>query len=133
MCVGLDLAGYPRYAEPRAEFMVHAPRMAENGHMTMWSTQAMVQLLVSLGASPAWIQRVTAAGGFSGARDYRETAGRLNADGASIVTDLLRWRSAHRPQDRSPPRSRTRALTIASHARPRGRISSTENTPSRER
>lgn len=90
MCVGLYLAGYPRYAEPRAEFMVHAPRMAENGHMTMRSTQAMVQRLVSLGASPAWIQRVTAAGGFSGARDYRETADRLTADGANIVTDLLR-------------------------------------------
>lgn len=90
MCVGLYLAGYPRYAEPGAEFMVHAPRMAENGHMTMRSTQAMVQRLVSLGASPAWIQRVTAAGGFSGARDYRETADRLTADGANIVTDLLR-------------------------------------------
>ena len=90
MCVGLYLAGYPRYAAPRAEFMVHAPRMAENGRMTMRSTQAMVQRLVSLGASPAWIQRVTAAGGFSGARDYRETADRLTADGANIVTDLLR-------------------------------------------
>ena len=90
MCVGLYLAGYPRYAAPRAEFMVHAPRMAENGRMTMRSTQRMVQRLVSLGASPAWIQRVTAAGGFSGARDYRDTADRLTADGANIVTDLLR-------------------------------------------
>lgn len=90
MCVGLYLAGFPRYAAPRAEFMVHAPRMAENGRMTMRSTQAMVQRLVSLGASPAWIQRVTAAGGFSGTRDYRETADRLTADGANIVTDLLR-------------------------------------------
>ncbi|AWB07627.1 hypothetical protein A6A40_21765 (plasmid) [Azospirillum humicireducens] len=90
MCVGLYLAGYPRYAAPRAEFMVHAPRMAENGRMTMRSTQTMVQRLVSLGVSPAWIQRVTAAGGFSGVRDYRETADRLTADGANIVTDLLR-------------------------------------------
>ncbi|MBK1835898.1 hypothetical protein JHL17_00600 [Azospirillum sp. YIM B02556] len=90
MCVGLYLAGYPRYAAPRAEFMVHAPRMAENGRMTMRSTQMMVERLVSLGASPAWIQRVKAEGGFSGARDYRETADRLSADGANIVTDLLR-------------------------------------------
>ncbi|MBY6265523.1 hypothetical protein EI613_26905 [Azospirillum sp. 412522] len=90
MCVGLYLAGYPRYAAPRAEFMVHAPRMAENGRMTMRSTQMMVERLVSLGASPAWIRRVTAEGGFSGARDYRETADRLSADGANIVTDLLR-------------------------------------------
>lgn len=90
MCVGLYLAGYPRYAAPRAEFMVHAPRMAENGRMTMRSTQMMVDRLVSLGASPTWIRRVTAEGGFSGARDYRETADRLTADGANIVTDLLR-------------------------------------------
>ncbi|PWC33891.1 ATP-dependent Clp protease proteolytic subunit [Azospirillum sp. TSO35-2] len=89
MCVGLYLAGYPRYAAPGAEFMVHAPRMAESGRMTMRSTQTMVQRLVSLGASPAWIQRVTAAGGFSGSLDYRETADRLTADGANIVTELL--------------------------------------------
>jgi hypothetical protein len=90
MCVGLYLAGYPRYAAPQAEFMVHAPRMAENGRMTMRSTQMMVDRLVSLGASPSWIRRVTAEGGFSGARDYRETADRLTADGSNIVTDLLR-------------------------------------------
>ncbi|MBP2300492.1 ATP-dependent Clp protease proteolytic subunit [Azospirillum picis] len=89
MCVGLYLAGYPRYAAPTAEFMVHAPRMAESGRMTLRSTQAMVQRLVSLGASPTWIRQVTAAGGFSGALDYRETADRLTADGANIVTDLL--------------------------------------------
>lgn len=89
MCVGLYLAGYPRYAAPNAEFMVHAPRMAENGRMTMRSTQAMVQRLVSLGASPVWIERVKAAGGFSGAVDYREKADRLTADGANIVTDLI--------------------------------------------
>ncbi|CAO3430091.1 ATP-dependent Clp protease proteolytic subunit [Azospirillum doebereinerae] len=90
MCVGLYLAGYPRYAAPSAEFMVHAPRMAENGRMTMRSTQAMVQRLVSLGASPVWIERVKAAGGFSGAVDYREKADRLTADGANIVTELIR-------------------------------------------
>lgn len=90
MCVGLYLAGYPRYAAPTAEFMVHAPRMAENGRMTMRSTQAMVQRLVSLGASPVWIERVTAAGGFSGTTDYRAKADRLTADGANIVTELTR-------------------------------------------
>ncbi|CAO3357746.1 hypothetical protein [Azospirillum melinis] len=90
MCVGLYLAGYPRYAAPRAEFMVHAPRMAENGRMTLRSTQMMVERLVSLGASQSWIERVKAEGGFSGARDHRETADRLTADGANIVTDLLR-------------------------------------------
>ncbi len=90
MCVGLYLAGYPRYAAPTAEFMVHAPRMAENGRMTMRSTQAMVQRLVALGASPVWIERVAAAGGFSGALDYREKADRLTADGANIVTELIR-------------------------------------------
>jgi len=90
MCVGLYLAGYPRYAAPNAEFMVHAPRMAENGRMTMRSTQTMVQRLVTLGASPVWIERVKAAGGFSGATDYREKADRLTADGANIVTELIR-------------------------------------------
>ncbi|SMH60279.1 Clp protease/crotonase-like domain-containing protein [Azospirillum agricola] len=90
MCVGLYLAGYPRYAAPSAEFMVHAPRMAENGRMTMRSTQTMVQRLVSLGASPVWVERVKAAGGFSGALDYREKADRLTADGANIVTELTR-------------------------------------------
>ena len=90
MCVGLYLAGYPRYAAPRAEFMVHAPRMAENGRMTLRSTQMMVERLVSLGASQSWIERAKAEAGFSGARDHRETADRLTADGANIVTDLLR-------------------------------------------
>lgn len=90
MCVGLYLAGYPRYAAPNAEFMVHAPRMAENGRMTMRSTLTMVQRLVTLGASPVWIERVKAAGGFSGAADYREKADRLTADGANIVTELIR-------------------------------------------
>lgn len=90
MCVGLYLAGYPRYAAPTAQFMVHAPRLAENGRMTLRATEAMVQRLVTLGASPVWISRVKAAGGFSGALDYRESAARLTAEGANIVTELLR-------------------------------------------
>lgn len=90
MCVGLYLAGFPRYAAPSAEFMVHAPRLAENGRMTVRSTEAMVQRLVALGASPLWIERVKAAGGFSGAVDYREKADRLSAEGANIVTELVR-------------------------------------------
>lgn len=90
MCVGVYLAGYPRYAAPTAQFMVHAPRMAETGHMTVRSTQAMVERLVSLGASTRWIERVRGAGGFSGARDFRETAHELSAEGSGIVTHLLR-------------------------------------------
>lgn len=90
MCVGLYLAGYPRYAAPSAEFMVHAPRLAHSGDMTLRSTEAMATRLVSLGASTDWIARVKAAGGFSGARDYRESADRLTADHANVVTELLR-------------------------------------------
>lgn len=90
MCVGLYLAGYPRYAAPTAEFMVHAPRLAENGRMTLRSTDVMVKRLVSLGVSPGWIEKVKAAGGFSGDLDYRDRADRLAASGANIVTDLLR-------------------------------------------
>ena len=90
MCVGLYLAGYPRYAAPTAEFMVHAPRQAENGRMTLRSTDVMVKRLVSLGVSPGWIERVKAAGGFSGDLDYRDRADHLAAIGANIVTDLLR-------------------------------------------
>lgn len=90
MCVGLYLAGYPRYAAPGAEFMVHAPRLAENGRMTLRSTDTMVKRLVALGASPGWIEKVRAAGGFSGSLDYRDRADHLAAAGANIVTDLLR-------------------------------------------
>jgi len=90
MCVGLYLAGYPRYAAPSAEFMVHAPRLAENGRMTLRSTDVMVKRLVSLGVSPGWIEQVKAAGGFSGNLDYRDRADHLAAIGANIVTDLLR-------------------------------------------
>ncbi len=89
MCVGLYLAGYPRYAAPTAEFMVHAPRLAENGRMTLRSTDAMVKRLVALGVSPGWIEQVKAAGGFSGDVDYRERADRLAAARANIVTDLI--------------------------------------------
>lgn len=90
MCVGLYLAGYPRYAAPTAEFMVHAPRLAENGRMTLRSTDTMVKRLVALGASPIWIEQVKAAGGFSGNLDYRDRADHLAAVGANVVTDLLR-------------------------------------------
>ncbi|WP_448202871.1 ATP-dependent Clp protease proteolytic subunit [Azospirillum sp. sgz302134] len=90
MCVGLYLAGFPRYAAPTAEFMVHAPRLAENGRMTLRSTDTMVKRLVALGASPVWIEQVKAAGGFSGEMDYRDRADHLAAVGANIVTDLTR-------------------------------------------
>lgn len=90
MCVGVFLAGYPRYAAPSAEFMVHAPRMAEDGHMTLRTTTTMVSRLVSLGASQGWIEQVRAAGGFSGSVDYRETADNLSAEGANVVTHLIR-------------------------------------------
>lgn len=90
MCVGVYLAGYPRYAAPSAEFMVHAPRMAEDGRMTLRTTSTMVNRLVSLGASQGWIEHVRAAGGFSGSVDYRETAGSLSRSGANIVTHLIR-------------------------------------------
>lgn len=90
MCVGVFLAGYPRYAAPNAEFMVHAPRMAEDGRMTLRTTTTMVSRLVSLGASQGWIEQVRAAGGFSGTVDYRETAGALSASGANVVTHLIR-------------------------------------------
>ena len=90
MCVGVYLAGYPRYAAPDAEFMVHAPRMAEDGRMTLRTTTTMVSRLVSLGASQGWIEQVRAAGGFSGAVDYRETGDSLTAEGANVVTHLIR-------------------------------------------
>ncbi|MBP2312321.1 ATP-dependent Clp protease proteolytic subunit [Azospirillum soli] len=89
MCVGLYLAGYPRYAAPTAEFMVHAPRLAENGRMTLRSTDMMVKRLVSLGVSQNWIEHVRAAGGFSGSMDYRDRADHLTEVGANVVTDLI--------------------------------------------
>lgn len=90
MCVGIYLAGFPRFADPSASFMVHAPRMAEDGRMTVRTTQTMVKRLLSLGASPDWINQVKAAGGFSGALDYRLTAAALTAAKANVVTDLIR-------------------------------------------
>jgi membrane-bound ClpP family serine protease len=89
MCVGVYLAGYPRYAAPSAEFMVHAPRIAETGQMTLRTTQTMVARLMSLGVSSGWIAKVTEAGGFSGAVDIRETAVTLAAAGANVVTDIV--------------------------------------------
>ena len=90
MCVGLYLSGYPRYAAPSAEFMVHAPRGAQSGTMTLRSTRTMVKRLVDLGAARGWIEKVKAAGGFSGNIDYRERADSLTANKANIVTDLIR-------------------------------------------
>lgn len=89
MCVGVYLAGYPRYAAPSAEFMVHAPRIAGTGRVTLRSTRTMVDRLTSLGASAGWIERVKAAGGFSGMVDHRETAGQLAAERANVVTELI--------------------------------------------
>ncbi|WP_029008439.1 ATP-dependent Clp protease proteolytic subunit [Azospirillum halopraeferens] len=89
MCVGVYLAGYPRYADATAEFMVHAPRMVDNGRMTLRTTETMVKRLVSLGASEGWVARVRAAGGFSGKTDYRTRADHLTAERANVVTDLL--------------------------------------------
>jgi membrane-bound ClpP family serine protease len=89
MCVGLYLAGYPRYAAPSAEFMVHAPRAAESGQITVRSTHMMVKRLVALGAAQGWIEKVKAAGGFSGNIDYRERADSLAASRANVVTDLI--------------------------------------------
>jgi ATP-dependent Clp protease protease subunit len=88
MCVGLYLAGHPRYAAPSATFMVHAPRTADEGRMTLRMTQTMINRLIALGASVGWIERVKAAGGFSGAVDYRDSAEGLKAQNANIVTDL---------------------------------------------
>ena len=90
MCVGVYLAGYPRYAAPSAEFMVHAPRMADSGRMTLRTTDTMVKRLVALGASEGWVARVKEAGGFSGKTDYRTRADRLTAERANVVTELLR-------------------------------------------
>ncbi len=90
MCVGIFLAGYPRYAAPSAEFMVHAPRLIEDGQMTLRTTTTMINRLISLGASPNWVEHVKAAGGFSGRVDYRESAASLIATNANVVTHLTR-------------------------------------------
>lgn len=89
MCVGIYLAGFPRYAHPSAEFMVHAPRIHDSGRITLRSTQTMVDRLKSLGASARWLDRVKATGGFSGTVDHRETAFELAAENANVVTNLL--------------------------------------------
>ncbi|HYC03058.1 MAG TPA: ATP-dependent Clp protease proteolytic subunit [Azospirillaceae bacterium] len=92
MCFGLYMAGYPRYAEKGAEFMVHAPRQLDTGVVTIKSTGRMIDRFVRLGASPEWIERVKAEGGFSGQRDYRERAEALVETGANVVTQLVEAR-----------------------------------------
>jgi len=89
MCVGLFMAGEARSAAPTATFMVHAPRGLRSGTVTLRSTGRMIERLVSLGASPGWIERVKQAGGFSGRLDYRTTAAELAADNANVVNALL--------------------------------------------
>lgn len=89
MCVGLFLAGHPRYAAPDAQFMVHAPRLRSGGGIPLKATRAMVERLGLLGASPEWLARVRIAGGFSGATDHRESARELMTDNANVVTQLV--------------------------------------------
>ena len=89
MCVGLFMAGYPRYAAPDAQFMVHAPRGLNSGVITVKSTGRMIDRLIALGASAAWIEQVKSAGGFSGRVDYRITAAELAQNGANVVTTLV--------------------------------------------
>jgi ATP-dependent Clp protease protease subunit len=89
MCFGLFMAGDRRYAAPAAEFMVHAPRSLTAGTVTLRSTGRMIERIKSLGADAAWLERITAAGAFSGQQDHRETAAQLAAENANVVTDLL--------------------------------------------
>ncbi|WP_119679492.1 ATP-dependent Clp protease proteolytic subunit [Indioceanicola profundi] len=89
MCVGLFMAGEARYAAPTAQFMVHAPRGLNSGTVTIRSTGRMIDRLVNLGASTDWIERVKAAGGFSGLNDYRTSAAQLAQDQANVVTALM--------------------------------------------
>ena len=89
MCFGLFMAGFPRYAEAGAEFMVHAPRQLDTGTITVRATGRMIERIRRLGASESWIERVKAAGGFSGRQDYRERAEALASDGSNVVTTLL--------------------------------------------
>lgn len=89
MCFGVFMAGHPRYAAAGAEFMVHAPHMATNGRVTLKTTQAMIERMVRLGVSTAWIDQVRAAGGFSGRMDFRQNAVQLVGNGSNTVTNLL--------------------------------------------
>ncbi|WP_448203125.1 ATP-dependent Clp protease proteolytic subunit [Azospirillum sp. sgz302134] len=89
MCVGVFMAGARRAAEPGAYFMVHAPRDDRTGTMTLRTTQAMMERLIGLGTSPAWIRTVADQGGFSGRLDYGTRAEALVEAGANIVTELV--------------------------------------------
>lgn len=89
MCFGVFMAGHPRYAAAGAEFMVHAPHMATDGRVTLKTTQVMIERIVRLGASTAWIDQVRAAGGFSGRMDFRQNATQLIGNGSNTVTNLL--------------------------------------------
>lgn len=88
MCVGLFMAGDVRQAGSGARFMVHAPRGLNSGTVTLKSTARMIERLVALGASAEWIERVRAAGGFSGRMDYHTNAADLTREAANVVTVL---------------------------------------------
>jgi ATP-dependent Clp protease, protease subunit len=89
MCVGIYMAGYPRYADPGAQFMVHAPRGAKTGQIRVRATTEMIGRLASLGVSARWLDHVRRSDGFSGRVDFRQSARELVGAGANIVTSLL--------------------------------------------
>lgn len=89
MCVGVFMAGATRAAEPGAWFMVHAPRDDRTGTMTIRTTQGMIDRLLGLGASAAWMKAVVEQGGFSGRLDYGLRADALVAARANVVTVLV--------------------------------------------
>jgi hypothetical protein len=89
MCVGIYMAGYPRYADPSAQFMVHAPRGEKTGLVRVRATAEMISRLASLGVSARWLDHVRRSDGFSGRVDFRQSAQELVSAGANIVTSLL--------------------------------------------
>jgi ATP-dependent Clp protease, protease subunit len=89
MCVGIYMAGYPRYADPSAQFMVHAPRGEKTGLVRVRATAEMINRLASLGVSTRWLDHVRRRDGFSGRVDFRQSAQELVSAGANIVTSLL--------------------------------------------
>jgi hypothetical protein len=89
MCVGVYMAGYPRYADPSAQFMVHAPRGEKTGLVRVRATAEMITRLASLGVSAGWLDHVRRHDGFSGRVDFRQSAQELVSAGANIVTSLL--------------------------------------------
>jgi ATP-dependent Clp protease, protease subunit len=89
MCVGIYMAGFPRYADPNAQFMVHAPRGEKTGLVGVRATREMIDRLASLGVSPDWLKHVQRSGGFSGRVDFPQSARELVGTGANIVTGLL--------------------------------------------